>query len=103
MPGFYKKIKNNWFYEVNEKNFIELESTFDNEAHLNEKLNITKKWLNQVNDSYSAYLYLRKNKFKPEEARSILPNCVKTEINSTFNLRIWRHIFKERTDLNLKA
>lgn len=35
---------------------------------------------------------------KPEEARSILPNSLKTEIVVTMNLRQWRHFFKLRTD-----
>ena len=34
---------------------------------------------------------------KPEEARSILPNSLKTEIIMTMNLREWRHFFKLRT------
>ena len=34
---------------------------------------------------------------KPEVARSILPNCTKTELVMTANLREWRHILKIRT------
>ena len=34
---------------------------------------------------------------RPEEARSILPNSLKTEIVITMNLREWRHFFKLRT------
>lgn len=34
---------------------------------------------------------------KPEQARSILPNSLKTEIVVTMNLREWRHFFKLRT------
>lgn len=33
----------------------------------------------------------------PEQARSILPNSLKTEIVVTMNLREWRHFFKLRT------
>ena len=33
----------------------------------------------------------------PEQARSILPNSLKTEIMVTMNLREWRHFFKVRT------
>jgi thymidylate synthase (FAD) len=32
----------------------------------------------------------------PQEARTILPNSLKTEIAVTYNLREWRHFFKER-------
>lgn len=34
---------------------------------------------------------------KPEEARSVLPNSLKTEIVVTANYREWRHIFELRT------
>ena len=34
---------------------------------------------------------------KPQEARSVLPNSLKTEIIVTMNLREWRHFFKLRT------
>lgn len=34
---------------------------------------------------------------KPEEARSVLPNSLKTEIVVTMNLREWRHFFSLRT------
>lgn len=34
---------------------------------------------------------------KPEEARSVLPNSIKTEIVVTANLRQWGHIFYQRT------
>ena len=34
---------------------------------------------------------------QPQEARSVLPNSLKTEIICTFNMREWRHFFKLRT------
>jgi len=37
---------------------------------------------------------------KPQEARSVLPNSLKTEIIVTGNLREWRHFFKLRTAKN---
>lgn len=43
------------------------------------------------------YLKMIENDIKPQEARSILPNSLKTEIVVTANLREWRHIFKLRT------
>ena len=43
------------------------------------------------------YLTLRANGAKPEEARSILPNSLKTEIFVTMNLRELRHFLKLRT------
>ncbi len=32
----------------------------------------------------------------PQEARSVLPNSLKTEVVMTANLRVWRHVFTER-------
>ena len=43
------------------------------------------------------YLALRANGARPEEARSILPNSLKTEIFVTMNLRELRHFLKLRT------
>ena len=45
----------------------------------------------------NAYVKLISIGAKPEEARSILPNSVKTEIVVTMNLREWRHFFRLRT------
>jgi thymidylate synthase (FAD) len=42
------------------------------------------------------YLNLLERGAKPEEARSILPNSLKTEIVMTANLREWSHIFDLR-------
>jgi thymidylate synthase (FAD) len=35
--------------------------------------------------------------WKPQQAREVLPNALKTEIVVTANLREWRHIFRLRT------
>ena len=42
------------------------------------------------------YFWLMKRGARPEQARSILPNRLKTEIVMTANLREWRHILKLR-------
>lgn len=44
-----------------------------------------------------SYLALLKAGATPQEARSVLPNSLKTEIVMTCNLREWRHFFKLRT------
>ena len=44
------------------------------------------------------YMALLKRGWKPEQARTILPNSLKTEIIMTANLREWRHFFKLRCD-----
>ena len=53
-----------------------------------------KKTMSQIEETYLA---MRKNGAKPEEARSILPNSLKTELFMTANLREWRHFLKLRT------
>lgn len=49
----------------------------------------------EIEDLYSFFI---DNNWTPEEARSILPNSIKTEIVMTMNLREWRHFFKMRCD-----
>ncbi len=51
----------------------------------------TMMWIEKI---YKGY---RKFGVKPEEARSILPNSLKTELVMTANLREWRHFLKLRT------
>lgn len=60
------------------------------------------RWLETVYDAYSTYLHLRDEGTKPEDARFVLPNATKTEVVTTFNLRQWRHVFKDRA-LNPRA
>ena len=54
-------------------------------------------WKKQMESIEKAYFDLLSTGAKPEEARSILPNSLKTEIVVTMNLREWRHFFKLRT------
>jgi len=53
-------------------------------------------WLEAMENAEMSYLKLIKLEAKPEEARSVLPIGVKTEINMTCNLREWRHFIKLR-------
>ncbi len=54
-------------------------------------------WKKAMIQAERAYLYLLGEGASPQEARSVLPNSLKTEIVITFNLREWRHFFKVRT------
>ena len=54
-------------------------------------------WLSAMELAEKNYLALRAGGARPEEARSILPNSLKTEIFVTMNLREWRHFLKLRT------
>lgn len=63
-------------------------------AEDDEKFALWKETMQSIEDSYVKLISLGA---KPEEARSILPNSVKTEIMVTMDLREWRHFFKLRT------
>ena len=54
-------------------------------------------WLNAMLDAEERYNILIKKGQSPQQARSVLPNSLKTEINVSANIREWRHIFKLRT------
>ncbi|GAB1409623.1 FAD-dependent thymidylate synthase [Desulfovibrionales bacterium] len=55
-------------------------------------------WLSAMQACESAYLALVQAGASAQEARSVLPNSLKTEVVTTANLREWRHIFKLRCD-----
>lgn len=54
-------------------------------------------WLQTMQTIEDAYNRLIELGAEPQQARSILPNSLKTEIVVTMNLREWRHFFKLRT------
>lgn len=54
-------------------------------------------WEDAMNDAEKSYMKLLSIGVKPEEARSVLPTSLKTEVVATMNLREWRHFFKLRT------
>lgn len=53
-------------------------------------------WKEIMKTAEDTYIKLLEKGAKPEEARSVLPNSLKTEIVVTMNLREWRHFFKLR-------
>lgn len=55
-------------------------------------------WENICQLSENGYFNLLKEGATPQEARSVLPNSLKTEIVVTYNLREWRHFFNLRAD-----
>lgn len=56
-----------------------------------------KTWLAAMFVSEKGYSALIELGATPEQARTVLPSSLKTEIVVTFNLREWRHFFKLRT------
>lgn len=59
-----------------------------------EKYELWVKAMQQIEDTYNSLIKLGA---RPEEARCVLPNSLKTEIVVTMNLREWRHFFVLRT------
>lgn len=57
----------------------------------------TNRWFNAMYEAEYAYIALLGGKWSPQQARSVLPNSLKTEIIMTCNLREWMHVFSLRT------
>jgi len=60
-------------------------------------------WLEAMQYSERTYNFLIKSGWKPEQARTVLPNSLKTEIIVTFNIRQWRWVLSQRTSQNPRA
>lgn len=58
---------------------------------------LMKDWRSAMRMAENHYLGLLHQGASPQEARSVLPNSLKTEVVMTANLREWRHFFKLRT------
>lgn len=55
-------------------------------------------WSSAMQEAEDNYLALLDIGAEPQQARSVLPNSLKTEIVMTMNLREWRHFFGLRCD-----
>ncbi len=53
-------------------------------------------WKRAMADAETHYLKLLETGWKPQQAREVLPNSLKTEIVVKANIREWRHIFHLR-------
>ena len=53
-------------------------------------------WNEAMEDAEKHYFRLIEAGAKPDEARSVLPNSLKTEIVMTMNMREWRHFIRLR-------
>lgn len=73
------------------------ELTFIKPCFWEEKSVLYEIWLEQMQEIENCYNAMIEKGALPQEARSILPNSLKTEIVVTMNLREWRHFFKLRT------
>ena len=60
------------------------------------KAGADEEWYLMMARSESSYFKLLNEGWTPQQARSVLPNSLKTEIVVTANVREWRHIFRVR-------
>ncbi len=72
------------------------ELTFIKPVFWDENSDEYKIWFDVMKNIEDQYMQLIGKGVSPQEARSILPNSLKTEIVVTMNLREWRHFFKLR-------
>lgn len=56
-------------------------------------------WESAMKNAEFSYFRMLDLGCSPQEARSVLPNSLKTEVVMTANIREWRHFFKLRTSL----
>lgn len=57
-----------------------------------------KAWTEAMEQAEKSYFHMLELGATPQEARSVLPNSLKTEIVITMNLRAWRNFFRLRCD-----
>lgn len=72
------------------------ELTFIRPPWLGDHPTADREWRGMMKEVENVYLHLLNIGWTPEQARSVLPNSLKTEIVVTMNLREWRHFFRLR-------
>jgi len=84
-----------WFYDIDcEKiNFLREYKVGDKNIKEDEYL----EWWNGCYQTEQSYFRLLKLGQSPQQARTVLPNSLKTELVMTANLREWRHFLNLRT------
>jgi thymidylate synthase (FAD) len=86
-------IKPCWLEETSEElinHLIDLDSDIKTLGSYN--------WVLSMRECENRYFTLLNFGWSPQEARSVLPNSLKTEIVMTMNIREWRHFFGLRCD-----
>jgi thymidylate synthase (FAD) len=73
------------------------ELTFIRPFFYNDKPKRFDSWLRVMQCAEDEYLALLADGSTPQEARSVLPNSLKTEVVMSANFRSWRNFFKQRT------
>ena len=84
-----------WISDIEERFNKEYNYVAHAEYH-HAKDDANKQWYDLCLNSEFTYNDLIEKGWSPQEARSVLPNSLKTEINVKMNLREWRHFFNLR-------
>lgn len=72
------------------------EITFIQPCYFEEGTSVYNEWWDIMNCIEHTYMLMLEQGVPPEQARSVLPNSVKTEVVMTANMREWRHFLKLR-------
>lgn len=75
---------------------FENEITFIKPCFWEENSELFDVWCNACAIAEIQYFYMLGRNATPQEARSVLPNSLKTQLMMTANIREWRHFFKLR-------
>lgn len=81
----------------NQISVIDISTGFKYDLNCQEDIKKYDIWEKAMKSAETFYFEMLEAGASPQEARSILPNSLKTEIMITMNLRSWRHFFKLRT------
>lgn len=80
-----------------EINVIDIGTGFKYNYNNENDIDKYKEWLYAMEDAEKHYMKMIELGATPQEARSVLPTSLKTEIVITMNIREWRHFFKLRS------
>lgn len=82
----------------NQITVIDIASGFNYDLNNPDHLRKYEIWKSAMEFTEKAYMDMLEAGATPEEARSVLPNSLKTELVMTMNIREWRYFFKMRVD-----
>lgn len=82
----------------NEITVIDVAGGFEYDLENDTDLKKYEAWMRAMENAEKSYFEMLELGATPQEARSVLPNSLKTEIVMTMNLRAWRNFFRLRCD-----
>lgn len=88
-------IKPRFYPEIPTGKFEDMEDLLSRSGPLT--ISNTLMWISSMFNSATTYELMIAGGATPQEARSVLPNSTKTEIDITYNLRQWRHFLALRS------